>query len=296
MLSAENGYKTGADRAQTKTGQTQMFEAQRPPSLGRAALTITDLIYHNTVRTVRKTHRDALFAILTNILQTLIMVAAFVALFDILGMRGAALRGDFLLYVMSGIFVFMVHVKALMAVATAEGPASPMMQHLPMNTTVSIWSAAFSALYIQVISLGVILVGYHILWTPIEVHQPIGALAMMLLAWFFGVAVGSIFLAIKPWLPGPTSIAQQIYTRVNMFASGKMFVANMMPATMIAMFAWNPLFHIIDQGRGFVFINYNPMKSSLTYPIVVSVILLVIGLIGESFTRKRVSLSWSAAR
>ena len=273
-----------------------MFEVRKRQSLGTAALTILDLIYHNTVRTVRKSHRDAVFAILVNILQTLIMVAAFFALFELLGMRGAALRGDFLLYVMSGIFVFMVHVKALMAVASAEGPASPMMQHLPMSTTISIWAAAFSALYIQIISLGAILVGYHLLWARIEAHQPIGALAMLFMAWFFGVAVGSVILAIKPWLPGPTGIVQQIYTRVNMFASGKMFVANTLPATMVAMFAWNPLFHIIDQGRGFIFINYNPMKTSLMYPLYVSAILLVNGLIGESFTRKRVSLSWTAAR
>ena len=273
-----------------------MFQVEKRKSLWGAALTILDLIYHNTVRTVRKSHRDALFAILVNILQTLIMVAAFVLLFEVLGMRGLAIRGDFLLYVMSGIFVFMVHVKALTAVASAEGPSSPMMQHLPMTTTVSIWAAAFSALYIQVISLGAILYIYHLVWTPVEIHQPVGAAAMLGLAWFFGVAVGAVFLALKPWIPGPVGIAQQIYTRVNMFASGKMFVANTLPATMVAMFAWNPLFHIIDQGRGFIFINYNPMKTSIMYPIVISVILLVIGLIGESFTRKRVSLSWSAAR
>lgn len=273
-----------------------MFQAQKRQSLGGAALTLFDLIYHNMVRSVRKSHRDAVFAILTNITQTLIMVIAFYALFEVLGMRGTAIRGDFLLYVMSGIFVFMVHVKALGAVASSEGPTSPMMQHLPMTTTVAFWSAALGALYIQAISLGTVLIAYHLGWAPIQIHQPLGALAMLLLAWFSGLAVGSIFLAVKPWLPGPTSIVQQIYTRVNMFASGKMFVANTLPASMVAMFSWNPLFHIIDQGRGYVFINYNPMKTSLTYPIVLSVILLVIGLIGESFTRKRVSLSWSAAR
>ena len=80
-----------------------------------------------------------------------------------------------------------------------------MMQHLPMSTTVSIWAAAFSALYIQVISLGAILVGYHLLWNPVEVHQPVGALAMLGLAWFFGVAVGSILLAVKPWMPASSA-------------------------------------------------------------------------------------------
>ncbi len=273
-----------------------MFQSQKRQTLAGAAFTVLDLIYHNTVRSVRKTHRDAVFAILLNIVQTLVMVGAMYLLFDILGMRAMAIRGDFLLYVMSGIFVFMCHVKSLGAVSGAEGPASPMMQHLPMSTTVSIWSAAFSALYIQIISVSAILLGYHLLFTPIEIQQPVGAAAMLLLAWFSGVAVGSIFLALKPWMPTPVGIVQQTYTRLNMFASGKMFVANALAASMVAMFSWNPLFHIIDQGRGYIFINYNPMKTNLTYPIALSVALLVIGLIGESFTRKRVSLSWSAAR
>jgi ABC-type polysaccharide/polyol phosphate export permease len=40
-----------------------------------------------------------------------------------------------------------------------------------------------------------------------------------------------------------------------------------------ALFIWNPLFHIIDQARGFVFINYNPHYTSISYPIYVSLAL-----------------------
>ena len=273
-----------------------MFAAEQKPSLARGAFKITDLIFHNTVRSVRKGHRDAIFAILANVLQTMVMVLAFYFFIDMLGLRAMAIRGDFLLYVMSGIFVFMVHVKAMAAVASAEGPTSPMMQHLPMSTTVAIWSAAFSALYIQLVAMGVILLGYHLIWTPLEIHQPMGALMIILLAWFSGCAFGAVFLALKPWAPKTVGMVQQIYTRVNMFASGKMFVANQLPVTLVALFSWNPLYHIIDQGRGYIFINYNPLKSNLEYPIIVSVVLLVIGLLGESQTRKHVSLSWTAGR
>lgn len=264
--------------------------------MARAALKIADLIFHNTVRAVRKGHRDAVFAIVNAIVQTLIMVMAFYFFIDMMGLRAVAIRGDFLLYVMSGIFVFMVHIKALAAVAGAEGPTSAMMQHLPMSTTVSICSSALSALYTQIISIIAILAGYHLLWTPLEIYQPMGAIAMLLLAWFSGCSVGAVLLALKPWMPQAVNIIQQIYTRVNMFASGKMFVANQLPAYLVAIFTWNPLFHIIDQGRGYIFINYNPLKSNLEYPIIVSVVLLVIGLIGESQTRKHVSLSWTAGR
>lgn len=275
-----------------------LFVNEHKPSISRGAYKLLDLTFHNTVRSVRKGHRDAVLAILTNILQTLVMVGAFYLFMSFFRKFGAgmAIRGDFLLYVMSGIFVFMVHIKALQSVASADGPTSPIMQHLPMSPTVSLLSAALSTLYTQIVSVSAILLGYHLLWTPLEIHQPVGALAMVLLAWFSGIAVGVCFLAVKPWFPKATGTMQQIYVRFNMFASGKMFVANMMPATMVYFFSWNPLFHIIDQGRGYIFINYNPLKSNLEYPIVISVVLLVIGLIGESQTRKHVSLSWFAGR
>jgi len=81
-----------------------------------------------------------------------------------------------------------------------------------------------------------------------------------------------------------------------MIASGKMFVANQLPRKMIDWFDWNPLFHIIDQTRGFVFINYFPHHSSVTYPLYVSLAVLMIGLMAEFYTRQNASLSWDARR
>lgn len=255
-----------------------------------------DLILHNAARSVRSTNRNAVMAIVMNIVQTLLMVAIFYFLFDILGMRAAAIRGDFMLYIMSGIFVFMTHVKSLAAVAGSEGPLSAMMNHAPMNTYIAICSAALGALYTQVVSMASILLAYHLLVTPITIHEPFGAGCMLLLAWFSGCAVGTVFLATAPWVPMPTNMAKMLYQRFNMFASGKMFVANSLNAKLLAMFSWNPLFHIIDQGRGYIFVNYNPHNTNITYPIIVSLILLTIGLLGESFTRRHISLSWTAGR
>jgi ABC-type polysaccharide/polyol phosphate export permease len=81
-----------------------------------------------------------------------------------------------------------------------------------------------------------------------------------------------------------------------MIASGKMFLANALPASMIALFEWNPLFHIIDQARGFAFINYNPHYTSWTYALYVSLALTMIGLMGEFYTRRHASASWQARR
>ena len=273
-----------------------MFEARRQMTRSRSAIGMLGLIYHSIVREVRKDHRKAVVGLLMNMMQIVVFVTAFYFMFTVLGLKGNAIRGDFLLYIMSGIFLFLTHTKAMGAVLKAEGPASAMMKHAPMNTIVAISSAALAALYIQVLSISVVLYLYHVIFGPITVFHPAGAFGMLLLAWFSGVAVGIIFLSLKPWFPGFVSIASSIYARANMIASGKMFVANTMPGYMLALFDWNPLFHTIDQARGFVFINYNPHFSNVWYPIKVSLILIMIGLMLEFYTRKNASVSWEAAR
>lgn len=273
-----------------------MFEAQRPQTRSRSAFNLLELIYHSIVREIRKDHRNAVVGLIMNMMQTIVFVTAFYFMFSILGLKGTAIRGDFMLYIMSGIFLFLTHTKAMGAVLKAEGPASAMMKHAPMNTIISITAAATASLYIQLLSMVTVLYLYHVVFGPITIHDPIGAMGMILLAWFSGVAVGIIFLSLKPWFPGFVSIASSIYARANMIASGKMFVANTMPGFMLAMFDWNPLFHCIDQARGYVFINYNPHYSSISYPIQVSLVLIMIGLMLEFYTRKNASASWEAAR
>ncbi|UWR22521.1 ABC transporter permease [Sulfitobacter sp. S190] len=259
-------------------------------------LVMMELVYHSIVRSVRKSHNNAFIALGVNLLQAIIFVAAFYVMFSILGLRGAAIRGDFLIYIMSGIFLYMTHTKALGAVVGSEGPASPMMQHAPMNTIISISSAALGSLYIQLLTLGLILFCYHVAYKPLEIDDPAGAMGMLILAWFTGLALGLVLLAIKPWFPTFVSIFTTIYQRANMIASGKMFVANTLPGFMLAMFDWNPLFHTIDQARGYTFINYNPRYSDPMYALWVGVILVMIGLMGEFYTRRHASVSWGARR
>ncbi|WP_296766037.1 ABC transporter permease [Sediminimonas sp.] len=271
-----------------------MFQQSTRRSGVVSALIFGELVYHGIVRDIRKTHGNALMSILLNMLQMFILVAVFYVMFTVLGLRGAALRGDFLLYIMSGIFLFMVHNKTLGAVVGSEGPASPMMKHAPMNTIVAIASASLGALYIQVLSLVAILFIYHVGFHPFVIDQPIPAFGMVLLSWFAGLSIGLVLLALKPWFPVFVGVVTTIYQRANMIASGKMFVANTLPPSMLAMFDWNPLFHAIDQCRGFTFINYLPRNSSVEYPVYFGIAFLMIGLMGEFYTRRHASLSWSA--
>lgn len=273
-----------------------MFRVETRATGLTSSLVILELIYHSTVRSIRRGHRNALMGLLNNILQTVIFIGVFYIMFSVLGMRGNAIRGDFIVYIMSGIFLFMTNTKTMGAVVGSEGPTSAMMLHAPMNTAIAIGSSALAALYTQILSMVVVLGVYHMAFEPVTIEDPVGAMGMVILAWLNGVGVGMVVIALKPWWPAFASIAQTLYSRANMIASGKMFVANSLTYTMLKMFDWNPLFHIIDQARGFAFINYNPHNSALSYPIYVTLALIMIGLIGEFHTRKHASLSWSAGR
>ena len=259
-----------------------------------SAFTLLELVFHSSVRSVRRADGNAIMGLLMNVVQTMMLVGVFYGMYLFMGWGGQGIRGDFLLYLMTGVFLFMCHVKAMGAVVASEGPTSAMMKHAPMNTIVSIGAAALGELYIQILSLLVVLFLYHAAWQPLQIHQPLGAVLMLLLSWFSGVAIGMIFLAAKPWAPKTVGLVAQIYSRANMFASGKMFIANALPGYMLPYFMWNPLFHTIDQARGFSFLNYNPHYTSTLYPLVISFAALIIGLMGEFYTRRRASLSWDA--
>ena len=265
-------------------------QSPRPPGMAETLR----LIFHTTVREIRKSHGNAVIGLIMAVLQTVGMLLAFYLMFAFTGMRAMAPRGDYVVYLLTGIFLFFVHVRAMAAVAGIEGPASAMMKHSPMTTGVALAGAALGALYLQLLSLLVILFVYHAAVTPIRLADPVGCMAMMLFAWFSGAALGTVVLALKPWLGSFAGLLQSGYSRISMIASGKMFLANMLPDSVRALFDWHPLFHIIDQARGFAFINYVPHHSDLFYPMWLTLAFLVIGLLGEFYTRQRASISWGA--
>lgn len=273
-----------------------MFRPKTRQTATNTALGQAELVFHTAVYSIRKSHGNAIYGLLINIFQTMLMIGILYALYEFLNLRRTAIRGNYILYMMSGVFLFMCHVKTMGAVLKADGPTSPMMKHAPMNTLVSIAAAALGSLYTQVLTMVVVLYGVHVLIEPVSIDDPVGAMGMVMLCWISGVAIGMVFRAARPWHPEAMGVISAVYMRANMIASGKMFVANMMPGYILWLFDWNPLFHAIDQGRGFIFLNYFPHHSSISYPIWVTIACLMLGLIGEFYTRMHASISWTAGR
>ena len=257
---------------------------------------ILSVIYHTMVQNIRGGHRNAIVGIVVMIMRSMIMVGVFYLMFVLIGVRSSPIRGDFILYIMSGVFLYITHVRIVRDLARAVSPTSPTMLHGPMNTIIAFFASIFSTLYQQTFAVIVMLLLYHLLINPITIDNPAGAYGMLLIAWGSGCAVGLIFGVLTPWFPNAMPLIMTFYIRANMLASGKMFLANSLPAYQLSLFDWNPLFHAIDQARGFAFLHYTPMNSQIAYPIILTLVLLLIGLLMEFFSRQRASVSWFAGR
>ena len=107
-------------------------------------------------------------------MQTVIFIMTFYFMFQLMGARSSPFKGNYMLYIISGIAMFMVHNTTVQAVAGAEGPTSGMMQHAPMHTILRHAWQRCKALYQQTITTRKICSIYHLTVNPLEIFNPIG--------------------------------------------------------------------------------------------------------------------------
>ena len=269
-----------------------MPQEQRPRnSLFMEVMTFLELLYYTTVRDVRSETGNAALGLLIAVIRTVTLVFVFYILFEVVGMRGIALRGDFFLFLLGGVLLFFMHNGTIGKTIQAGSQVSPMMMHAPMTAVLRIMAANLSVLYIYTLSILIILVGTWVVTGELEIHRPGQTILPFLLAWASGIAIGLIFLLIKPFMPNMMKTISTVYMRANLITSGKFFVANMLPEKVLPFFDWNPLFHTIDQTRGALFVNYVPHNTSLTYPL----LFVAVGGVIEGSSRWAVSKSWKCS-
>lgn len=267
-------------------------KTRRNRSVFSAGMAFIELLFHSIVRDVRTMSGNATLGLLVTLSQNLLMLLMFYLLYEVMGLRSLAIRGDFIVFLLTGIFLFLTHNKAIQNVMKAAGPTDKMMQHAPMSTLLSILATALSGLYLSVFAITIILFTVHVLRGGLEFYNPAGLIFPFFMAWASGVAIGLLFLVLRPFAPKLVPMLAMIYRRANMIASGKMIPANYMGVAMVSWFDWNPLFHTIDQARGAAFVNYFPRNSNMEYPVYFTLAILAFSLMVEFWLRKNMSQSW----
>jgi ABC-type polysaccharide/polyol phosphate export permease len=268
------------------------IKARVNKTLFSASMSFMELLFHSVVRDARKSSGNATLGLLIVMAQSLMMLAFFFLLFTVLGMRSVAIRGDFVIFLLTGIFLFLTHNKAVKSAMGAVSPVGGLTLHTPINSLLNIMASVLSGLYLQVLGFALILLVVHILRGGLDFYNPAGLIFPFFMAWASGIAIGLIFGVLTPFAPKFMPMVSMMYRRANMITSGKMLPANYMSATMITWFDWNPLFHSIDQARGHAFVNYFPHHTNMEYPVYLSLTLVMIAMMIEFWLRKNMSQSW----
>jgi len=267
-----------------------MATAPQPKSMFMGTLEFIELIFHSVVREVRTQSGNATFGIMKEVTGISIYVGLFYIISVFLG-RGAAIRGSQIMFLLTGIVLFLTHIKAINSVRGASKATSAIMMHAPMTVILSILSKAFAGLYLQFVAVLIIVTFLWIFGLDLTVKDPGGLVLPVFFAWASGIAIGMVFMTIAPMIPAVINTISPIYQRAQLITSGKFIPAAYMPAAMVPYFAWNPLFHTIDQARVATFVNYNSDVTSMAYPIWFTIIAFTIGLMGEFWARRTLSKS-----
>ena len=144
-------------------------------------------------------------------MQTIISILTFHSIFQPIGRRTSSIKGDYMLYIISGIAMHITHNSAVMVVAGAEGPTSTILQLAPMNTLISTCPSALRALYTQVITLSKILSIQHPAINPVCIDYLIATFGIFLVSWFTVVAVSMILLAMTPQHPSFVGALKMVF-------------------------------------------------------------------------------------
>lgn len=242
------------------------------------AASFSHLVFTLTVRAIRAENRNPAMGILMSFSQPLFFGLFFWLMITVLGGRGAPIRADPITFIIVGFFLFIMHIRVVMDMGKALGGG--LLEHPHATPFLLICVKAFTIFYKQVMSAIILLALNYTIRGVYLMEDPLPFILAALLCWIGGVVIGTLFILVNmsfSW----GGILQTLYIRVCFITSGKMVVASQVPGAMRAVMDWNPLFHLIDQARGAVFLNYEATLTSMLYPTWVYLGLLPVCLIIE---------------
>jgi len=254
------------------------------------ALDFLVLIFHSVVREIRTQSGNATLGVFKEVANLGMFMLMFYMIYSFMG-RSIAIRGDFMMFLLTGVALMVVHMKAIGTARSSSNATSAIMQHAPMTVILSIISKAFAGFYLQVVAVVIIVLVLWMFGMDLTVQNPKGLVLPVFFAWASGIAVGLVFMMIAPLAPSFMRTFTKVYMRAQMITSGKFIPAGYLPTALVGYFDWNPLFHCIDQARLATFVNYSKEVSSTSYPIWFTMTFLTVGLMGEFWSRKNLSKS-----
>lgn len=257
------------------------------PGLPAGLVNFGFLIWALTVRALREASGGAALGVLRGILLAGGFCLGFYVFVRFFQLRGVAVRGDLMVFILIGVGFFFVMKSAMMAAMKAMSGSWALCAHPHLSPVLFVYAETLAVLYNWTVAILAIWLANGLVKGSLALEEPILFFPIFLTCWLLGVGAGMALAWLEFTLPWFAPVKRVLF-KLLFFTSGKFANANILPADMLALFTWNPLFHLIDQMRDAAFVNYTALKTNMTYPLAVTFALVVIGhMLHDDMLRRR---------
>lgn len=234
------------------------------------------LMWALTVRTIREASGGAAIGLLKGIGMALFFCLIFYFIMTFTGLRGLAVRGDLMIFIIIGVGFFFAAKMAMVGALQGMTSSWDMAAHPHLSPVLFVYAKTASVAYNYFIAIVILFFGNGMVNGSFELQDPILFFPIFLLSILCGMGAGMV-LGFLMFYFSWAQMFKRVFMKVIFITSGKFTNANIIPNEALPFFSWNPLFHLIDQMRGAAFVNYTPHNTNLVYPIIVTFLLLVAG-------------------
>lgn len=244
------------------------------------------LMWALVVRSLREETGGAAIGFLRGVLMALVFCLAFYFLMTIFGLGGLTVRGDLMVFILIGVGFFFAMKFTMTAAMKAMQSSWKMAAHPHISPILLVYADSLGVFYNWFLAIVIIFIGNSLVTGHVELQNPIMFFPIFFITWLTGMGVGMIlgFLIFYfSWF----MIIKRVLFKLMFFTSGKFTNANLLPMSLIDIFTWNPLFHLIDQMRQAAFVNYTAHHTNMVYPIICCFVLLLAGHILYDYMLRR---------
>ncbi len=203
--------------------------------------------------------------------------------------RGAPIAGaDLSMFFFTAIIPWLMFSRISGAVSRAIKSSKALLTY-PQVKGIDIMLALVVLEFVTLFLVAVIyLLGANYFGVFVDIERPLAVILALLLASLLGFGFGMLSSTARLYWSAYSNF-QSAFMRVMFFTSGKFFIVGALPATLQEWLWYNPLLHVVEWIRSAFFGGFESRFYDLSYPLMVALVMLFLGLASERLSRYRLS-------
>lgn len=245
------------------------------------------VIYALILRETKTRYGEHKLGFLWAVIEPLIMVAIFVAIFATIRSRSAGGGMPIAPFMLTGIVPFTLFRDSMTQMQGAIA-LNRMLFAFPQVTT---FDVIFARGLLEVLLLSgvfvLLLFGMHLAGFDIRIERPLGVLAACGLLSLMGMGLGFIFASLSPFIPSMKQISGALMGRPLFLSSGVFFIAEDIPASIRDYLLYNPLMHMLELLRSAFFHEFESAYGNWSYATTWALCTFGLGLLVHQAMRRK---------